>query len=345
MPALYSAWRQRQLMNDTSLSASDNNDNLKKSDSSVYEELRPLVFSIAYRMLGSVTEAEDLVQEAYLRFHRATTHGDVIESPKAFLTTVTTRLAIDTLRSARARHESYVGVWLPEPLLISTESDPAVKVEVDDSLSIAFLLLLQTLSPVERAIFLLREVFDYGYDEIAQVTGKTEDNCRQIFNRAKKRISAGTPRFSASQQDQRELAARFFAAADEGNLASLVSYLAANATFCGDGGGKANAYPRPIHGADHVARLFAALFARGHELAATGRVALVNGHPGIVTFDANGGLISVMALDIADGAIQNVHSIVNPDKLRHLGFPLTDSVGIIKDTKDTKEDSASSGQS
>lgn len=313
-------------MKDASIPANDSSESNR-----IYEELRPLLFSIGYRMVGSVAEAEDLVQEAYLRYHRAITQGDVIESPKAFLTTVTTRLAIDSLRSARARHETYVGVWLPEPLVLSMESDPAEKTEMDDSLSLAFLVLLQTLSPVERAIFLLREIFDYGYDEIAKMTQKGEDNCRQIFARAKKHIGAGTPRFNANRQDQQELAARFFDAADQGNLASLVNFLAADATFYGDGGGKAHAFPHPIRGREHVARLFAGLFTKGHELAATWQLVLVNGQPGILTFDARGGLISVMALDIADGVIQTVHSIVNPDKLRHLGFPLTDSVGIVKD--------------
>jgi RNA polymerase sigma-70 factor, ECF subfamily len=289
----------------------------------VYEGLRPLMFSIAYRMLGSATEAEDLVQEAYLRFHRATSDGVTIESPKAFLTTITTRLAIDTLRSARARHETYVGLWLPEPLMISTESDPAEKAEADDSLSLAFLVLLQTLSPVERAIFLLREAFDYGYDEIAEITQKSEDNCRQIFARAKKHIDAGRPRFTPSQQEQRELAAKFFDAADEGNLASLVGFLAADATFYGDGGGKAQAYPRPIHGQDHVARLFAGLFAQRRKLSATWQLVFINGQAGIIAFDVDGALISAMALDIADGVINAVYSIVNPDKLAHLGFPVS----------------------
>jgi RNA polymerase sigma-70 factor (TIGR02957 family) len=301
----------------------------------VYEELRPLMFSIAYRMLGSATEAEDLVQEAYLRFHRATSQGEVIESPKAYLSTVTTRLAIDALRSARARHEAYVGLWLPEPLMVSTDADPAEQAEVDESLSLAFLVVLQTLSPVERAIFLLRDVFDYDYAKIASITGKSEDNCRQILARARKRIGSGQPRFTASKQDQRELATRFFAAADQGNLTGLVNYLAADATFYGDGGGKAQAFPRPVHGREHVARLFAGIFTKGHELAATWRFAFVNGQPGMLAFDANGGLITVMALDIgADGLVRTIRSIVNPDKIGHLGFPLTESVGLIKDNRD-----------
>lgn len=317
-------------MRDTTMSQGGDPDT-----SAVYKELRPLMFSIAYRMLGSATEAEDLVQEAYLRFHRATSQGEVIESPKAYLSTVTTRLAIDSLRSARARHEAYVGLWLPEPLMVSTEDDPAEQAEVDESLSLAFLVMLQTLSPVERAVFLLREVFDYDYAEIASITGKSEDNCRQILARARKRLDAGQPRFTASKQDQRELATRFFAAADQGNLAGLVSFLAADATFYGDGGGKAQAFPRPVHGGEHVARLFAGIFAQGHKLNATWRFAFVNGQPGMLAFDAKDGLITVMALDIdANGLVKTIHSIVNPDKIGHLGFPLTESVGLIKNDKD-----------
>jgi Sigma-70, region 4 len=209
---------------------------------------------------------------------------------------------------------------------------------VDESLSLAFLVMLQTLSPVERAVFLLREVFDYDYAEIASITGKSEDNCRQILVRARKRLDAGQPRFTVSKQDQRELATRFFVAADEGNLTGLVSFLAADATFYGDGGGKAQAFPRPVHGGEHVARLFAGIFAQGHKLNATWRFAFVNGQPGMLAFDANGGLITVMALDIAaDGLITTVRSIVNPDKIRHLGFPLTESVGLIKNNKGDKD--------
>lgn len=294
-----------------------------------YEGLRPLMFSIAYRMLGSVSEAEDVVQEAYLHFHRAVAQGTTVESPKAFLATVTTRLAIDALRSARRRHETYVGVWLPEPLLTSTAPDPAEHAEMDDSLSLAFLVLLQSLSPVERAVFLLREVFDYGYDEISGIVQKSEDNCRQIFARAKKRIDTSKPRFDASLKDQRELATRFFDAARGGDLASLVNFLAADVAFYGDGGGKAHAYPRPILGRERVRLVLQSLFATGRKLNAIMRPASINGQPGVLSFDAEGRLVNVMVLDIADGAIQAVRSIVNPDKLDHLGFPLSD-IGRIR---------------
>src|ERR671937_1358628 len=190
------------------------------------EELRPLLFSIAYRMLGSAGDAEDVVQEAFLRAERAEAEGARIESRRAFLTTVTTRLAIDQLRSARARRETYIGPWLPEPLLTSNEPDAAEHAEMADSLSMAFLVLLETLSPVERAVFLLREVFEYGYDEIAQIVGKTEANCRQIFARARRHIEASKPRFEPSAGEREELARRFFAACEQGDMEGLLELLA-----------------------------------------------------------------------------------------------------------------------
>lgn len=289
-----------------------------------YETFRSRMFSIAYRMLGSVSEAEDVVQEAYLRLHRATIDGAAIESPEAFLTTVTTRLAIDTLRSARVRRETYVGVWLPEPLLATTEPDPAEHAEQADSLSLALLSLLETLSPVERAVFLLREIFEYDYDEIATIVQKSEDNCRQIFVRARKRIDSGKPRFTADHQAQQELARQFFAAVDTGSLASLVNFLADDVTFYGDGGGKANAVLRPIFGRDRVDRLLRSMFTQAHQLDVTYRLALINGQPGALSFDIDGRLVNVLVLDIAGGAIQTVRSIINPDKLTHLGFPVSD---------------------
>jgi RNA polymerase sigma-70 factor (TIGR02957 family) len=302
-----------------------NQQDAAKASGAIFEELRPLMFSIAYRMLGSVGEAEDIVQEAFLRFHRATMDGDIIESPKAFLTTVTMRLAIDTARSARVRRETYVGPWLPEPLMISMDPDPADLAEINDSLSLAFLALLQTLSPVERAVFVLREAFDYGYDEIASIVQKSEDNCRQIFARARKRIGEGKPRFDASPREQQELAARFFEAAKQGKLDGLVTFLAADAVFYGDGGGKAHAYPRPLIGRERVGKALYSLFKSARMFNARVRIALVNGQPGALSFDADGRLVSVLVLDIAGGAIQAVRSIVNPDKLTHLGFPVSDA--------------------
>ena len=282
-----------------------------------YQELRPLLFSIAYQMVGSASEAEDLVQEAYLRFHRAVA-GEV-DSAKAYLSTVTTRLAIDHLRSARARREQYVGAWLPEPLVTGGDADPAGHAETADSLSLAFLVLLERLSPVQRAVFLLHEVFGYGYAEIAELVGRSEDNCRQIAARARRHIEAGRPRFEASRREREELARRFFAAIDQGDTEGLVGLLAADAVLYGDGGGKAPALTAPVHGAERVARFLLGLARRGRAVGTQATPAEIHGPPGLLTFDPARRLLGVLALDIADGHVQTVRSIVNPDKLGHLG--------------------------
>jgi RNA polymerase sigma-70 factor (TIGR02957 family) len=293
-------------------------------DVETFDDLRPLMFAIAYRMLGSVTIAEDVVQEAYLRALRYSAEGKVIQSRRAFLTTVTTRLAIDRLRSARSQRETYFGPWLPEPVLTSTEPDVAELAEMADSLSISFLILLETLSPVERAVFLLREVFDYGYDEIAEIVDKNETNCRQIFARARKRIDEGKPRFEATRQQQQELAGRFFDAVDNGELDRLVEFLSADVAFYGDGGGKGRGLPKPVFGRDSVTRLLSSFFRRYHEMGAQMRRVQLNGQPGVLALDSEDKLINVFSLDIADLVIQTVRSIINPDKLGHLGYPLSD---------------------
>ena len=288
--------------------------------SDVYEELRPLMFAIAYRMLGSATEAEDIVQEAFLRFHRESLRGLEIESPKAYLSAVTTRLSIDQLRSARVRRESYVGTWLPEPLLTDTESDPTRHAETADSLSLGFLVLLESLTPVERAVFLLREVFDYGYDEIATVVGKNEDNCRQIAVRARRQVQSGKPRFEASRERKEDLARRFFEATAEGNTEALISLLAADVVAYGDGGGKAPAFPRPVNGRDRVARLLLGRTSRGESLGVSGmRLVEINGQPGAVFLDTEGRPVVAVSLDIADDLVQTVRAVTNPEKLGHLG--------------------------
>jgi RNA polymerase sigma-70 factor, ECF subfamily len=288
-----------------------------------YQELRPLLFSIAYRMVGSVSEAEDLVQEAFLRFHRATRDGTEIDSPKSYLSAVTTRLAIDHLRSARVRREQYVGAWLPEPLVTDTEPDAAEHAATADTLSMAFLVLLERLSPVQRAVFLLHDVFGYGYAEIAPLVGRSEENCRQIATRARRHVEAGRPRFETSRHQREELAGRFFAAVEQGDTDGLVGLLAADAVLYGDGGGKAPALTAPVHGAERVARLLLGLARRGRAVGVGYAPAEINGHPGLLTLDPDGRLLGVLALDIADGHVQTVRSIVNPDKLRHLG-PLGD---------------------
>jgi RNA polymerase sigma-70 factor (ECF subfamily) len=288
-----------------------------------YSEFRPLMFSIAYRMTGSISDAEDIVQEAFLRLTRVLRNGASIDSPKAYLATATTRLAISHLRSARVRRESYVGAWLPEPLVADTDPGPAERAEMSDSLSMAFLVLLESLSPTERAVFLLHEVFGYDYREIADITGKSEPNCRQILARARRHIDEGRPRFEASREQRDEVAQRFFAAAAGGDMAGLLELLAPDVIAIGDGGGKAWAAVRPVSGAQRVARFVLGLFRRGEKMGARAVPAWVNGQPGAVTYDTQDRVINVFALDIADGQVQALRSVVNPDKLHHLG-PVSD---------------------
>jgi RNA polymerase sigma-70 factor (ECF subfamily) len=276
------------------------------------EDLRPYLFAIAYRMLGSVTEAEDVVQEAFLRYEEA---GVEAESPKSYLATVTTRLAIDELRSARARREVYPGQWLPEPLV---EDEAARHAETADSLSLAFLHLLEKLSPVERAVFLLREVFDYPYDEVAEIVGKSPDNCRQILVRAHKHIEEGRRRFDVSREEREEVARRFLAAWEAGDTDALVEVLAPDATVYGDGGGKAPAMPAPLVGAERVAKALIGWGRQAHEHGLVHRPALVNGDPGVVFYDLEGAVLWVAGLEIADGVVVTVRSVLNPDKLAHL---------------------------
>jgi RNA polymerase sigma-70 factor (ECF subfamily) len=279
--------------------------------------LRPLLFSIAYRMLGSVSEAEDVVQDAFVRLSRVP--REEIDNPKAYLATVTTRLAIDALTSARAKREQYVGPWLPEPLLVDTDNAPDVAAETADSLAMAFLVVLEQLSPVERAVFLLREVFAYDYAEIAKVVGKSEANCRQLVSRARRHIDEDKPRFEASKRQRQELTERFLSACQNGDMDGLVSMLAGDVGFYGDGGGVATALPKPMFGRDNVARFLLGIFRRGYVVGGSYRAVDVNGQPGAVLFDADGLIVSVFSLDIADGVVQAIRSVVNPQKLRHLG--------------------------
>ena len=289
-----------------------------------FTELRPLLFSIAYRMLGSASEAEDIVQEAFLRYHRETKGGVVVESPKSYLSAVTTRLCIDHLRSARVRRESYVGTWLPEPLLTDEGSDAERHAETADSLSMGFLVLLESLTPVERAVFLLRDVFEYDYGEIASVVGKSEENCRQIAVRARRQVQAGKPRFDVSKAQREELTHRFFEAVGEGDVAALERLLAADVVVYADGGGKASAFPRPVHGRDKALRLVNSPLATGERLSVEQMsFAEINGQPGAVFFDTSGVAVVAVSLDIADGQIQTVHAVTNPEKLAHLRASLT----------------------
>jgi RNA polymerase sigma-70 factor (TIGR02957 family) len=298
-----------------------------------FDELRPSAFAIAYRMLGSVSEAEDMVQEGFLRLHRARAQGERIESPRAYLSTVVSRLSLDQLRSMRVRRTSYVGEWLPEPLVTSADEDPARKAEMADSLSLAFLVLLESLSPEQRAAFLLHDVFDEPYDRIAEIVGTSEQNARQLATRARRRVEEGRPRFEASRERRDELATRFFAAAEDGDLEGLEELLAHDVVLRGDGGGKAPALAHALHGRDKVARtLMAGLRALARFGDITARREEVNGQPGAVYFDREGRLLAVMSLDVAEGQIQSVSSIVNPDKLQHLG-PVGDVRAMLRERR------------
>src|SRR3954452_2488283 len=261
-------------------------------------------------MLGSVAEAEDVVQEALLRMQ----DRSPLDNEEAFLTTVTTRLSIDVLRSARVRRETYVGEWLPEPLVEDVDV-----VEADETISLAALVLLERLSPVERAVFVLRESFDFEFSEIAAIVERSEDNCRQILSRARKRVADDRPRFDADPTERRTLAARFLAAAREGDLDGLVALLAPNAVLIGDGGGRARAIPRPMVGARAVARAVSALARQIEPLGVTLEPVWVNGQPGFRTVDAQVRLVNVFSFDVFGGQVTAIHSIVNPDKLAHLG--------------------------
>jgi RNA polymerase sigma-70 factor (TIGR02957 family) len=295
-----------------------------------FTELRRSAFAIAYRMLGSVSEAEDVVQEGFLRLHRAREGGERIESPRAYLSTVVSRLSLDHLRSAVVRRETYVGEWLPEPLVASADEDPARAAEMADSLSLAFLVLLESLSPEQRAAFLLREVFDEPYDRIAEIVGTSEQNARQLATRARRHVEERRPRFETSREQREELATRFFAAAEEGDLQALEELLAHDVVFRGDGGGKAPAAARPLHGRARVARTLLAGLRAGARFGFIMRREEVNGQPGAVFCDREGRLLSVMTFDVADGQIQGVSAIANPDKLRHLG-PVADLRALLRE--------------
>ena len=282
------------------------------------QELRPLLFSIAYRMTGSVTEAEDLVQETFLRIHRAQQEGVEIESRRGYACAVVTRLSIDHLRSARVRRVEYVGEWIPEPIVTDRETDPAQHAELSDSLSLAFLVLLERLSPSERAVFLLRDVFVYGFDEIAEVIGKTEANCRQLAVRARQKVQSGQPRFEVSIEKRWTLAERFFAAVAVGDTVGLLNLLAEDVVMYGDGGGKAPARRTPVRGREAAARFLVNLGAIGKADRLVLTLVDVNGQPGALVQAPGGEVVAVLSLDIADGLVYAVRGVANPDKLAHV---------------------------
>jgi RNA polymerase sigma-70 factor (TIGR02957 family) len=295
------------------------------------DELRPVAFAIAYRMLGSVSEAEDVVQEALLRVHQALDADEQIASPRAFAATVTTRLAINELRSARARREEYVGEWLPEPIITAGSDDPAQHAEMADSLSLAMLVLLERLSPEQRAVLLLHDVFDYDHAQIAQIIGKSQDNVRQLATRARRQVEQRRPRFQTTREQRDELAARFFAAAEQGDLSGLEALLAHDVEFTADGGGKVPALARTLRGRSRVARTLIDYSVRLATPASgvTFRTVEVNGGPGALYLDAQQRLIAVMALEIAGGQITRLNAIANPDKLTHLG-PVGDFTSLVR---------------
>jgi len=297
------------------------------------EELRPVAFAIAYRMLGSVSEAEDVVQEALLRVHQALEAGEQIASPRSFVATVTTRLAINELRSARARREHYVGEWLPEPIITDGHDDPARHVEMADSLSVAMLVLLESLSPEQRAVLLLHDVFDYDHAQIARIIGKSQDNVRQLAARARRHVERRRPRFQTTREQRDELARRFFAAAEQGNLAGLEALLAHDVELTGDGGGKVPALARTLRGRSRVARTLTNWARLGAGLpAGSSRPVEVNGGPGALYLDAQQRLIAVVALEIAGGQITSINAIANPDKLTHLG-PVGDFRSLLRSAR------------
>jgi RNA polymerase sigma-70 factor (ECF subfamily) len=300
-----------------------------------FEELRPLLFAIAYRILGSVAEAEDAVQETWLRYDAV---PEEPRSTKAFLSAVVTRISIDVLRSARVRREQYVGPWFPEPLLADPYEDPARSAELADSLSMAALLLLERLTPLERAVFVLREVFGFGFPEIASAVDRSEAACRQLAVRARRHMDEGRPRFEADRRERDELAGRFFDAFREGDVDALRELLAADVQMVGDAGGKAPQFARSIVGTDRVARVLAA---NARPLARIGVVVEpheVNGQPGAIVRDRDGRVVYALALDILDGRVQTIRAVGNPDKLGHVG-PVADAWALAREVKDARRPS------
>jgi RNA polymerase sigma-70 factor (ECF subfamily) len=297
-----------------------------------FEELRSLLFAIAYRILGSVTEAEDAVQETWLRYESSPRQPT---STKAFLSAVVTRVSIDVLRSARVRRETYVGQWFPEPLLTDPYADPARSAELADSLSMAALLLLERLTPLERAVFVLREVFGFGFSEVSAAVGRSEAACRQLAVRARRHMEVGRPRFEADHREREELTARFFDALRAGDVDGVRELLAADVQMVGDGGGKAPALPRSVIGADNVARVLASIFPPFVRIGVVVEPHDVNGQPGAILRDRDGKVVSTLTLDVLDGQIQTIRAMANPDKLGHLG-PVGDAWAIAREVKQAR---------
>ena len=297
-----------------------------------FEQLRPLLFAIAYRILGSVSEAEDAVQETWLRYAASPTQPT---STKAFLSAVVTRVSIDVLRSARARREDYVGQWLPEPLLSDPYGDPERSAELADSVSMAALLLLERLTPLERAVFVLREVFGFSFPEVASAVGRSEAACRQLVVRARRHVDAGRPRFEADRREREKLAAQFFGALREGDVGGLQELLAADVQLVGDGGGKAPALARSVIGVEKVARVLASILPWLVRIDVTLEPREVNGQPGAIFRDRENKVLFTLTLDVLDGQIQAIRSVSNPDKLGHVG-PVADAWAIAREANQAR---------
>jgi len=297
-----------------------------------FEQLRPLLFSIAYRLLGSVSEAEDAVQEAWLRYEASPAQPT---SVKAYLSAVVTRISIDVLRSARVRRERYVGPWFPEPLLADPYQDPERSAELADSLSTAALLLLERLSPLERAVFVLREVFGFDFGEVASAVGRSEAACRQLAVRARRHMDAGRPRFEADRRERERLAGRFFEAFRDGDVEGLRELLAADVQLVSDSGGKAPQWGKGVFGADKVARVLAAIVAPVTRIGVVVEPHPVNGQPGAIFRDRDGKVVNTWTLDIADGQVQAIRTVLNPDKLAHVG-PVADAWAVVREATRTR---------
>jgi RNA polymerase sigma-70 factor, ECF subfamily len=282
----------------------------------VFSEHRERLAGVAYRVLGRVADVEDVVQDAWLRWSGV--ELDSVDDPEAYLVRITTRLAIDRLRSAQARREAYVGPWLPEPML--TSPDVADSVALNDSVSTAMLLVLESLSPLERAVFVLREAFDMPFGEIGEIIDASPDACRQKLSRAKRRIDKDVPRFEPDPAERHALAHSFLRAAREGDFTALKAMLAPDVVMVGDGGGKARSLPKPMVGAQPVARALATFYKIADEWGVTFHPAIVNGQPGFRSLAPDGKLVNVVEIEVADGKVQRIHSMLNPDKLSHIGL-------------------------
>ncbi|MER6070093.1 RNA polymerase sigma-70 factor [Streptomyces sp. NPDC001817] len=299
-----------------------------------FEELRPLLFCLAYRILGSVAEAEDAVQETWMRYDLSATRPT---STRAFLSATVTRISIDVLRSARVRREAYVGPWFPEPLLTDPYQDPAHSAELADSLSMASLLLLERLSPLERAVFVLRDVFAFGFPDIAAAVGRSEAACRQLAVRARRHMDAGRPRFEADRKEREELAERFFDALKEGDVDGLRQLLAADVRMAADSAGKAPQWAGGINGVDQMCQMLGQLLLPFLGIGGVVEPRQVNSRPGAVFRDRDGKVVNIWTLDILDGRIQTIRTVSNPDKLGHLG-PVADAWALLREAQQARRD-------